>query len=488
MSPLDEMAKLNHGGIFGIGDLRDIWREDELNILLDRRLTNEEIAFIRDGLIRTISLLNFMNYNLTRLRQQVEHWIKNSQKFDDNLPTLGRTGLSWPEKENFQIFLNTLPKFAAPVLEEGFDTKLKLNEVMPFEVTDDKPDIVSHHIVNGHLKRLDGSVQRQRVIRKRLDTAQSRSEIDILRYLRDRLPTNIQICTCICLVESNDGETTHSLSLYAEYGDLEGVMKSNISSEKCIIPCLGQLKGVAEALQFLHDKLAPDKDSHYCHLDLKPHNIVVFGLGSEPLSCDNVGIWKIIDFGISKVSKSHKTLVTTILGKDPPYRVTHTVSTTTQQIGGIYQAPEVNYQNEKQMGRRSDIWSLGCIMAEILAASLGTLTNLREKMIQNRTAGHRLMNGNQSPYVFYEGKKSCICFLDESGFRVHKTLIYELNEMTRRGNPAFHEVLTECKGLIEKMVVIKRKKRMRSEHVVETLNHILEIPIPENETGGTQAT
>ncbi|KAK6949375.1 hypothetical protein Daesc_009450 [Daldinia eschscholtzii] len=481
MSPLDKMAKLNHGGVFGIGDLRDIWREDELSILLDRRLTNEEIAFIRDGLIRTISLLTFMNYNLDSLRKQVEHWIKTSQKFDHNLPALSRGGLGWPEKDDLEIFLSTLPKFAAPVLEEGFDTKLQPNEVMPFETTDDKPDIVLHHIVNGHLKRLDGSVQRQRVIRKRLDTAQSRSEIDILRYLRSRLPTNIQICTCICLVESNDGKTTHSLSLNAEYGDLEGFMKNNISSEKYIVPCLGQIKGVAEALQFLHDKLEPKQDSHYCHLDLKPHNIVVFRSSSGPLSCGNVGIWKIIDFGISKLSESHDTLVT-ILGRKPPYHVTHTVSTTTQQIGGIYQPPEVNYQNQKQMGRRSDIWSLGCIMAEILAASLGTLANLRGKMIQNRTAGHRLMNGHQSPYVFYEGKKNWLCFSDGSGFRVHKILICELNEMTRRGNPAFHEVLTECKGLIEKMVVVKRKKRMKSEHVVETLNRILEIPIPKNKT------
>lgn len=317
------------------------------------------------------------------------------------------------------------------------------------------------------------------------------TEIDILNELRVALSNanNIQICTSICMVKSSDGRKTYSLSLAAEFGDLAKLLDLTLGAKRVttgtpfiggcffIEACLVQIKGIAGAVEFLHRMQASNdpagNDTCYCHLDLKPENIVVFsGTGSH------VGVWKVIDFGISKVRKPKTITVSTILfnilkpSELTSYseRVTHTVTTKSGQLGGTYQPPEVKDHNEKRMGRRSDIWSLGCIFTEVLAANLGRLDALRRKMKTRHPPDDGLPQHNE--YFFYEKPPALQCLPLGVGLRLNTAFISGLKDIGA-ADLSQSKSLRDCKKLIEKMVVINRIDRLKSTSVLEELDRIL---------------
>lgn len=211
----------------------------------------------------------------------------------------------------------------------------------------------------------------------------------------------------------------------------------------------------------------------YCHMDIKPQNIVVFG--------DHIGVWKVIDFGISTIRKANTLAVWTRKHGIKPYvqRFTHTVGTDPKQLKGIYQAPEVNSGiqravkndmdevNGKAMGRRSDIWSLGCILGEVLAANLGMRDRLHAQMKQRYEVNDDFLNG--FPFFFYEPNRTR-CW--ELGSR------YKLNEGFRDGlhdlrHSSNSRVVLDSTKLVENMVAIKRTSRWKSDRVVRELGRIL---------------
>lgn len=307
-------------------------------------------------------------------------------------------------------------------------------------------------------------------MRKRLTASQNQSEIDILRSLRkalDKESREIHLLTYICLVWSSDKSVAQSLSLYAEKNTLEYVLKDIDSQRDSPFgACLEQMVNIAGAIEFLHRvQTTGEQGSCYCHLDLKPANIVVFQDAQSP---NAVGIWKVIDFGISKVRKP---------AGFPPHlkdktQVTVTVSTTTKQLGGTYQPPEVNQQNEKRMGRRSDVWSLGCIFTEVLVAQLGSAGTLK-KFRDNMKAGLRDRSclPNVGEYFFYEKHREIRCPPFIPILKLNEAFRSELEHISRqtqiRGMP-------ECKKLISKMVVMKRTKRLKSKCVLKELKLIQE--------------
>ena len=130
--------------------------------------------------------------------------------------------------------------------------------------------------------------------------------------------------------------------------------------------------GLAGALAYLHDELfiSSTNEQFRCyHLDLKPHNILVFEKGH------NV-IWKVSDFGISQIKRIQASranfepedrisLLDRIFkpdksGPDPSSGVAN------PRDAGTYTAPEARHRAEK-VTRTSDIWSLGCVMSLVLA-------------------------------------------------------------------------------------------------------------------------
>ena len=155
--------------------------------------------------------------------------------------------------------------------------------------------------------------------------------------------------------------------------DLEKFLQSRSTyNPKALV---SQVMQLASALHYLHYQIVGSDGSQIicCHMDLKPNNILVVREEGYP-----VGKWMIADFGIS-VFKNTKvvsirdqaTSLTTKDSKNPP-----------QRAPGPYQAPEVEYtsntrgrltdnHNSARVGRKGDVWSFGCVLATVLAFTLG---------------------------------------------------------------------------------------------------------------------
>ncbi|KAL8377333.1 hypothetical protein RB595_008157 [Gaeumannomyces hyphopodioides] len=147
-----------------------------------------------------------------------------------------------------------------------------------------------------------------------------------------------------------------------------------ITGEELRTRLLEQCLALAGALRFLHGRIE-HRDMIYllAHMDLKPNNIIISSHPSSP-----VGVWKLADFGISVIRRL--PLESRKAGVDPWGRpAPATIDTTAQRGASTYQAPEVTFswnseirkENPVGVGRMSDIWSFGAIMAEVLAFAVG---------------------------------------------------------------------------------------------------------------------
>ena len=129
-----------------------------------------------------------------------------------------------------------------------------------------------------------------------------------------------------------------------------------------------------EALCFLHEgiPLGIGVKQSIVHMDLKPDNILVFGpLG--PIKTPGghpVGAWKLADFNLAESSDIREA---------PPASVTTSLQPTTlggfirersNRAGrqGAFLPPELrSCTNHLKADTKTDVWSIGCIMAVILA-------------------------------------------------------------------------------------------------------------------------
>jgi serine/threonine protein kinase len=131
---------------------------------------------------------------------------------------------------------------------------------------------------------------------------------------------------------------------------------------------------LAGAVEFLHGSLErPDETNSFCcHMDLKTDNILVF------LRDDGSFQWKITDFGISRIKPDPKKPVT--LGELVDRLATKTRA---RRSGGEFQAPEMHM--ERYVGRKSDVWSLGCILIKVIIRGIIGATRLGEFDASRRT-------------------------------------------------------------------------------------------------------
>jgi serine/threonine protein kinase len=201
-------------------------------------------------------------------------------------------------------------------------------------------------------------------IRQHFDT-----EIEALTLLRDFSHPNIinylgsyqmedKLGILLPMAEC-DLDAYMSLSLIPGWGHFEWVLR--------------QLSGIASALDHLHTGLKSAKNklgsavSFNRHGDLKPSNILIFhnqpDAGSEG-NYDHCGTWVLSDFGISRIK--HNDKLESESGSDTPES-----SAGDQTIPGVgdlgdrqYVAPETEIH--QCLSSASDIWSLGCVMLEVL--------------------------------------------------------------------------------------------------------------------------
>jgi len=142
-----------------IGDLREIWNDDEMRRCFPA-LTEGQIRFARRHLLRTMSLLAYLDIpDVDRILLDLMGSTERARReFDGVLHTGEGSTLGLGHKQS--LFELARPRFTAPVLTEGEDFALKGAQEMPL-VGPSEPrrqgmnrlPVTRHAIARGHLNR-----------------------------------------------------------------------------------------------------------------------------------------------------------------------------------------------------------------------------------------------------------------------------------------------------------------------------------------------
>lgn len=220
---------------------------------------------------------------------------------------------------------------------------------------------------------------------------------------------------------------------------------------------LREASNLASALAFLHDGLEIDSRPVCCHMDLKPANILVYPNPKAPA----VGNWQITDFGISMMTQTQGGLMV----PTNPDGSAYTIQRSPLVRGEMpYHPPEVLYG---QFGRRSDVWSLGCILVRIIAFALNGASGLRELDLKRRkdTDGitdypddhfHRA-SPELSSHVLNPHIKSWLDGLPHAGYNLHSDLLNglcDLLSLTLRIEKANRPCASEVKGILRHLALV----------------------------------
>jgi serine/threonine protein kinase len=197
-----------------------------------------------------------------------------------------------------------------------------------------------------------------------------------------------------------------------------GPSKRNNSHDWWAGDLIQESMNLADALDYLHDRLYSGRNLSLVHNDLKPENILVFY--HDSINQDErypVGQWKIADFGLAKMKKKRETQLVekqsaprvtksphpAVLGADNllldiTHRRTRSISardisiTTAKRDPGRYTAPEIEAEGKCQQHPKSgDVWAFGCILSEVLAYAIAPhlVAELREECEKPRLQDQR---------------------------------------------------------------------------------------------------
>jgi len=289
------------------------------------------------------------------------------------------------------------------------------------------------------------------------------------------------------------GRKHYILLPYAEYGDLElflhcgrgpeGEMKynfkerfSNVHSSDVTLPLLRQCWFITDALKWLHGGITLEKSSGtvLCtHMDLKPANILI-----QHDSESMVGKWMISDFGIS-VLKEEAPQEDAGVVSIYDYYSQLTMSSLPKRQEGTYQAPEVKLSEEaskqrshltpdqKGIGRRSDIWSYGCIFSEVLAFALG-----RDRFVCEFQAARKGQDGNDYFYVEKTNQRHVkVPGTRPKEYQVHPNVLQWLDNL--RGTPINPQRWVDCYvETIKQILIVDTQKRPDSTKLQVLVEHV----------------
>lgn len=201
---------------------------------------------------------------------------------------------------------------------------------------------------------------------------------------------------------------------------------------------------LADAIRWLHEgQPINGKVMVCCHMDLKLDNVLVYFNNRS-----GVGWWKISDFGISSLINreemqqemdARRPSRASYLSVDSPAaslaRITGTAKTTAKRPAGTYSAPEVGLGSE--IGTKSDIWSFGCILNQVLARAAGGIRLLTELDEQRGS----MENGSTDDHF---------CQTTFEGKILHRSVSMWLNsnQSLLEGNFRDRSMVMNCKHLI----------------------------------------
>lgn len=193
----------------------------------------------------------------------------------------------------------------------------------------------------------------------------------------------------------NKGKRHYFMFPWADGGSLRDLYKKDpLPGHKLrvefIKDVVTQLEGLASALSELHhyngtaagNAQDPGTES-YRHGDLKPENILRF-LHEDG---EGVGMWKIADMGLAK----HHFAATGARGLRP---------TSTRFGTQLYEPPEVFTDAKGARSRLYDVWSMGCIILELIIWLLYGSETLN-RFNNSLTAANGNLGG-ESPYWILE--------------------------------------------------------------------------------------
>lgn len=232
-------------------------------------------------------------------------------------------------------------------------------------------------------------------------------------------------------------------------------------------------RNLADALDYLHNRLYNTSSISLAHNDIKPENVLVFYPDSTDAEVRYpAGKWKFADFGLSKI-KDKKAPENTYLSAGravqalPKIDLTHRIDrvdrsvskTTPKRDPGRYTAPELDQHTvTKTDGRKADIWSFGCMLSEILAYAVN------------------LDHGQVETFRRDLSREACDSrFYDVTTKAVKPSFLNYLHRLpTQTGNQTRKDVkwIASCVELVKKVVVEEPGKRLGADVIRDTLRDI----------------
>ena len=283
---------------------------------------------------------------------------------------------------------------------------------------------------NGLVPTSHQSLTSRKLVRKELEHSEHHrielENLSILSHLRH--PNIVELLASYTHIDKNN-----LIFPLAEDGSLHDLFKQERSTVpfKSKISFLSAIAGLASAIEQVHDFAENRMDLQLmgCHYDLRPKNILVSG-----------DRFILADFGLSRF-------------KEP----TEDSAKMFKEGGGDYRAPECEDLDgeafQKHMIRRSsDIWSFGCVLAELVTYMIRGPIGVTEFK-----ASRRFWKGSGGYSLFHRGP-------NESNTAVTEQLL-QLGSSDSRTDKMLIE-------LIQRMLSMDAKARPRAREVTGNLRLI----------------
>ena len=158
----------------------------------------------------------------------------------------------------------------------------------------------------------------------------------------------VRFITAFTLSDASQDRSYFLIFEWADGGSLNDLYANNPSpalTSELVKRIVSQLLGLAEALKATHD-------AGIRHGDIKPDNILHFKPADKQ---DIIGTLKIGDWGLAKYHPDSTVL-----------RVKRGQPTDTRFGTTAYEPPEVELAELKLLSRQYDIWSIGCVILEMI--------------------------------------------------------------------------------------------------------------------------